>query len=147
MASHPKHSAGFTLIELMIVVVVIGILAAIAIPNYTALENKAHEGAVKANMHSVQVVLEDFSIQNNGDYPTSSSSAVPDGRTLAQLCPTGNFPTNPFTRLPTVLQFGANPSVGRPGELGLFPLSANFYQLKGNNHQGDTLNLVLTTGQ
>jgi prepilin-type N-terminal cleavage/methylation domain-containing protein len=138
---------GFTLIELMIVVVVIGILAAIAIPNYTSLQNNAHESGVKANMHTLQVCLEDFSIQNDGFYPTSGAATTVDGRTLAQLCPTGNFPANPFTGLTSVVRFGSNPTPGHPGELGLSPLSTNYYQLKGNNHMGDTLSLVLTTGQ
>ena len=138
---------GFTLVELMIVVAVIGVLAAIAIPNFSALQNIAREGAVRANMHTIQVALEDFSIQNEGFYPTSSSDALLDGRTLAQVCPTRSFPANPFTNLPSVVQFGSNPAAGHAGEIGLFPLTANFYQLKGNNHQGDTLQLVLTTGQ
>jgi general secretion pathway protein G len=142
-----KKKSGFTLIELMIVVVVIGILAAIAIPNYVALQKRAQESSVKSNMHTVQMVMEDFSIQNDGAYPTSAASAIPDGRTLRGLCPGGRYPTNPFTKLETVVQFNRDPSAGQPGEIGINPARTTDYLLKGNGPNGDTLRLVLTTGQ
>jgi len=59
---------GFTLIELMVVVVIIGILAAIAIPNFISMQKRAKEASVKSNMHTLQLAAEDFSTLTEGIY-------------------------------------------------------------------------------
>jgi Tfp pilus assembly protein PilE len=93
------NSKGFSLIEL-IVVVIIGILAAVAIPNYISMTNRAKEGSCKANAHSVQLVVEDFSVRSNGTYPTLAQ-IVPG------LFPGAAYPDNPFS--------GAAIAIAAPG--------------------------------
>jgi prepilin-type N-terminal cleavage/methylation domain-containing protein len=85
-----RSQGGFTLIELMIVVVIIGVLASIAIPNFIAMQNRAKEGATKANMHTFQLTAEDYGIQFNGRYASSAGA-------IASLMPSAgtNF-KNPF---------------------------------------------------
>jgi len=63
-----KLQRGFTLIEMLVVITIIGILAAIAIPNMMKARNKAHESEVKANLHVIQEAVERFAV-DEGEYP------------------------------------------------------------------------------
>jgi len=64
-----KGKKGFTLIELMVVIVIIGILVAIALPNFIAAQDRAKLSSVKANMHTIQTCVETYGVDFGGNYP------------------------------------------------------------------------------
>jgi len=137
-----RTQKGFTLIELMIVVVIIGILAAIAIPNFIAMQNRAKEGSTKSNMHTLQLAAEDYGVQNDGVY-----SATCDGTHVANLLP-ANF-KNPFSTASASYEdravFVADPTA-TPGIVSYADSATTNYNIKAYGKSA-TLNLVLTSGQ
>src|SRR5207245_9849193 len=67
---------GFTLIEVLIVAVRIGTLAAIAIPYYAGSKDKAYAAAMKADLHIAALYEEEYAAENHGQY--FSGTATPD---------------------------------------------------------------------
>lgn len=70
-----KESKGFTLIELMIVIAIIGILAAIAIPNFIEYRDKSYCSSVEADVHNASVGATGFLVDNEtlGTYSYAAS--------------------------------------------------------------------------
>jgi len=65
---------GFTLIELMIVVAIIGILAAIAIPRFAQMLEKSREGSTKGNLGSIKSAASIYYGDTQGTWPTTLSA-------------------------------------------------------------------------
>ena len=61
--------SGFTLVEILIVVVILGILAAIVIPHFTSASKKAKEANLVSNLQAVRSQIELYKIQHNDELP------------------------------------------------------------------------------
>jgi prepilin-type N-terminal cleavage/methylation domain-containing protein len=80
-----RAAAGFTLIELMIVVAIIGILAAIAIPKFASLIRKSGEGAAKGNLGSIRSSLSIYYGDMEGQYPSRLMALTMNSKYLGAL--------------------------------------------------------------
>jgi type II secretion system protein G len=80
---------GFTLVELLVVMLILGILAAIAIPSFFNQRDKANDADAKSGVKTAQTAMETYATDNNGEYT---------GAVVADL-----------TRIePTLNEYGAN---------------------------------------
>ncbi len=101
-----KRNTGFTLVELLIVIVVIAILAAISVVAYRGVASNAQAAAIKANLAQASTKLELYRVDNNGNYPPDQTTLL----TLLKSDPTttltygANNTTNPATYCLTATQ-------------------------------------------
>jgi len=84
-----NNQKGFTLVELMVVVVIIGILIAIAVPIYRNIQTNAEENACKANIRTIEGVLEVYKADGHETYPDDLSDLAPDYIKAVPKCPGG----------------------------------------------------------
>jgi general secretion pathway protein G len=92
---------GFTLLELMIVVSIIGILATLAVPSYQSSVVKAKEAALRQNLSTIRDVLDQHKA-DQGKYPPSLSALVGAGYLRG-------IPKDPFTGATTTWQEISDP--------------------------------------
>jgi general secretion pathway protein G len=68
-------SAGFTLVELLIVVIILGILAAVVIPQFSGAAAEAKESALRADLNTVRQAISLYRVQHNEVYPGQANWA------------------------------------------------------------------------
>ena len=102
-----KSSAkkGFTLVEILIVVIILGILAAIVIPQFTSASAEARISNLATNLQSVRSQILLYKTQHNEIYPGSTSDATLFGNQMTQYSdvtgavsatPDANHPFGPY---------------------------------------------------
>jgi len=114
-----QRRGGFTLIEVLIVVVIMAVLAATIIPQFSTSANDARESNVKFNLQSLRTQLELYKLQHAGNYPTGatnleqltkatdavgavSANGLPDATYPFGPYVNGKLPSQPFSGLKTV---------------------------------------------
>jgi general secretion pathway protein G len=103
-----RAAPGFTLIELITVVALVSILAAIALPNYRVAIIQSREAVLKENLFRMRDLIDQYYL-DKGVYPPSLETLVEEGY-LRKL------PEDPFTRTADWTPVFSEPDPDRPGE-------------------------------
>ena len=108
-----RSAAGFTLVELLIVVVILAILASVVIPQFTNVSSDAKESSLRSNLATVRQAISLYRVQHNETYPGQggwaefvtqlTTATAADGTPGSKYGPylRDTFPANPFTETAT----------------------------------------------
>ncbi|MGH2953162.1 MAG: type IV pilin protein [Solirubrobacterales bacterium] len=94
-----QEEKGFTLVELLVVMLILGLLAAIAIPSFFNQRDKARDADAKASVRTAQTAMETYATDNGGSYVGATAA---DLITIENTL-TGALPDDPQLEEPTNL--------------------------------------------
>lgn len=108
-----SRKRGFTLVELLIVVIILGILASVVIPQFSTAASDANSAAVMADLQTIRSQLQLYAAQHGGAYPTTTTQLLEYtdavGGVSATFSTTDMFgpymltiPANPYSGINTV---------------------------------------------
>ena len=148
-----QHSAGFTLIEVLIVVVIMAVLAATIIPQFSSSASDAKTSATKFNLQSLRSQIELYKLHHNGTLPTLTAGGLPqltsatdaNGNvgTTGPSFPYGPYmvnglPMNSFTNSNTVTAITTSPPTAASGSNGGWLYNTTTGQIYADYAQGLT---------
>jgi type II secretion system protein G len=113
-----RNSKGFTLIELMIVIAIVAILAAILVPNLIRARSRSQLTGCTTNLKNIATALEMYNVDHTGRYPQDFTTLAPNYMKTIPACPAAGSDTYTPSYTVTVV----------PDSFGLF--------CSGSNHGG-----------
>jgi prepilin-type N-terminal cleavage/methylation domain-containing protein len=148
---------GFTIVELLIVVVVIAILAAITIVAYNGIQNRAKISAVKSSLESAVKSVEVYAIKNGDMYPVDAAAAGLKSSSGTSYEVSSNNTANPKSYCVTASLNGLSYfqtsafKEAIPGTcvglLAWWPLNGSAQDMSGNNVDGSVVGASVVAGQ
>lgn len=124
MSKKSLKRGGFTLVEVLIVVVIMAILAATIIPQFSDSTKDAKTNTSKFNLHTIRSQVELYKSQHDGKVPTNLDDLTKKTNTAGTVGTTAAFPygpylseipANPFTGSQKVTAAAANPPAAASG--------------------------------
>ena len=92
-----KRASGFTLLELIVVITIMGVLVSIALPNYRASIIQAQEAVLRENLYRMRDLIDQYQ-SDKGKYPDTLQTLVSEGY-LRQI-PPDPFSPDPWVEIP-----------------------------------------------
>jgi type IV pilus assembly protein PilA len=141
-----RGESAFTLVEVLVVMVIIGLLAAIAIPAFFSQHTKASDAGAKEAARTAQTAIETYSTDHGGSYATADITALraiePTVRPTTDVAGTGGTggPGNHDFRVTVPSSDGRTFSVDRDGGTMTYPCSVPSGAERGGCPAGDTWN-------
>ncbi|MDP3918244.1 MAG: type II secretion system protein [Candidatus Woesebacteria bacterium] len=94
MNQRKRYNKAFTLIEMLVVISLIGILAALALVSFGGAQKQARDTTRKSDLKQYQTSIEGYANRNNGNYPISGSTVISSGTVCTALA-IGTCPADP----------------------------------------------------
>jgi type II secretory pathway pseudopilin PulG len=103
------EATGFTLVELLVIVTIIGVLIAIGLPKYTNMVNKAAEGVTRGNLGSLRSALSIYFADNDSTrYPTDDLASLTANMKYIPAIPPVKTPPHHFSSTLVTAQVAPN---------------------------------------